>query len=132
MEGAPQLELRDSKTEKQKAFEDVSLVVMEWGAEFKMAHVENPKASNETADILYEFAKFIREKSEQLLEKARAEGIYKKEQATAKLHEYNLAHIELLNRSAELVAFYPDAIDNLIQTYPWLTDMKRWAKSINE
>ncbi len=131
-EGVPQQERMSVETEKQKALREIAEIVKGWVEEFKRSHAERSEEGARDADIMYEFGAFLRERSDRFLKEVREVGEYRKEQATAKIHEYNILQAELLSRSAELFEFYPDAADVLAQTYPWISDIKEWVKDLKK
>lgn len=88
------------------------------------------------SEALYGFASFIRTQSEKVLEAVRAgqTGLpekqrdeYKLEQATAKLHAFNLANAETLHLYAEVIDESEESAELLRSMFPWLQGIDVWA-----
>lgn len=118
----------DPKHERQEAFGDVSRTIALWGDEFKERCLESGEKFPDVSVVMYEFALLIEERSKSLLEGAQIDGNYRVEQAVAKLHEFNMVHVDLLKRSAEVFLHYPDTITTLAETYPWILTIREWAE----
>lgn len=131
-EVTPKQERMSVQAEKQRALGEIAKIVKGWVEEFKQAYAERPEEEVRDADVMYEFAAFLRERSSKLLKEVRAVGEYRKEEATAKIHEFNLIQAESLARSAEFFEFYPEAADILAQTYPWIAEIKEWVEGLKK
>lgn len=81
------------------------------------------------ADAIFAFAEFIRNESEKVLEGVQEQNDYHLEKAAAKLHEFNLANAAVLHRYAELLGKYPDSVEPLVATFPWLKEVSIWAEA---
>lgn len=92
----------------------------------------------EPADAIFGFAEFIRKESTSVLEHVRANQTgepekqreeYRLEQATAKLHEFNIANAAVLHGYAELLGSHSESVSSLVDTFPWLREISSWAES---
>ncbi len=118
------------KMTKEEAFGEVSEVVARWRDEFQEMYLEKNEGFSSAGDAVYAFAEFLREKSTELLKSIREENVYRPEEAAAKFHAFNIAQVEMLMRTAEILEFHPKMVDTLSKTYPWCKDIKEWAESI--
>lgn len=122
MEGTPQSE----RSPKNNAFEKVSTAFSEQLNVFES--MSDRETFKEPADAIYGFAEFIRKQSSGILEQMRATNEYRLEQAAAKLDEFNQANAAVLHRYAELLHGYPESIEPLEATFPWLHGISVWAE----
>lgn len=132
MEAAPQPSREN--TPKLDAYREAGVLFTNQLALFESRHHGEGFAT--PSDAVYAFAEFIRAQSESVLAAVRAAQTgrpenqrteYRREEAAAKLHEFNMMNAATLSFYAEIRAGSEETVKLFHTIFPWLTSIDAWA-----